>query len=163
MKKRNKIYTIGYEGVAHDELMAALHNAGIRVLVDIRRYDDRDNEGFSRDEIRAGCKQCKPKITYQVADELGLPQEGMDALDKEDYRHAWKIYDAAVDSPEAFCRFDEISNLAKKKKVCLFGFYADHRICHRHIAAGVIGKSKSSIFAFDIVNLLCNGQDALIP
>lgn len=161
---RHRIFTIGHEGVALDEVMGALKEAKVSVLVELRYHASKsfDRVGFTRAELHKACEAAG--IEYRCKDQpLAAPEVVVEALEREDYRNAWNSYEAAIDTANAFCEIDKLHKEAKVSNVCLLGETADHRICHRHIASARIGHSKSSIFAFDIINLRCNGQRALIP
>src|SRR3954462_12290991 len=51
-----RIFTIGYEGATQDEVVAALQQAGVSLVIDVRAVPLSRKPGFSKNVLAAGLK-----------------------------------------------------------------------------------------------------------
>jgi uncharacterized protein (DUF488 family) len=72
-----RIFTIGYEGAAMDEFLAALKNAGVERLIDVRALPLSRRPGFSKSPLRSTLEEAG--IEYVHLKALGTPAEGRSA------------------------------------------------------------------------------------
>ena len=68
-----RIFTIGYEGATQGELIAALREAGVTLLADVRAVPLSRRPGFSKNILAAGLKEAG--IDYVGLKALGTPAE----------------------------------------------------------------------------------------
>ncbi|HET7282589.1 MAG TPA: DUF488 domain-containing protein, partial [Sphingomicrobium sp.] len=72
-----KIFTIGYEGATVGEFLAALKQAGIGRVIDVRALPLSRRPGFSKTALRAALEESE--IEYVHLKALGTPPEGRTA------------------------------------------------------------------------------------
>ncbi|HEY0011664.1 MAG TPA: DUF488 domain-containing protein, partial [Allosphingosinicella sp.] len=80
MKRRTRIFTIGYEGSTQPELIAALTGAGVERLIDVRAVPLSRKPGFSKNILAAGLREAG--IDYVHLKALGTPPAGREAARK---------------------------------------------------------------------------------
>jgi uncharacterized protein (DUF488 family) len=128
MSKR-LIFTIGYEKTTQDELVAALQEAGVERVIDVRAVPMSRKPGFSKNVLAAGLKQAG--IDYVHLKALGTPAEGREAARKGRHAEMERIYAAQLDTPEAAAQGARMIALAEEKPSALLCFERDPAHCHR--------------------------------
>jgi uncharacterized protein (DUF488 family) len=128
MSKR-LIFTIGYEKATQDELVAALQEAGVERVIDVRAVPMSRKPGFSKNVLAAGLKQAG--IDYVHLKALGTPAEGREAARKGRHAEMERIYAAQLDTPEAAAQGARMIALAEEKPSALLCFERDPAHCHR--------------------------------
>ena len=128
MSKR-LIFTIGYEKATQDELVAALQEAGVERVIDVRAVPMSRKPGFSKNVLAAGLKQAG--IDYVHLKALGTPAEGREAARKGRHAEMERIYASQLDTPEAAAQGARMIALAEEKPSALLCFERDPAHCHR--------------------------------
>src|SRR5215207_4521775 len=90
--RKNQLYTAGHEGLNAAEFLAALKNASVTVLFDVRDRPQSRKPGFSKNSLAAECERVG--IRYLHNPKLGTPPDQM-----EDMRAAGEY------TPEIFERY----------------------------------------------------------
>ena len=129
-----QVFTIGYEGAELDRFLAALQDAGVATLADVRAVALSRKRGFSKSALRDAL--AGRDIGYEHFRALGTPKEGRQAARAGDGETMRRIYCREVlDTPPAQDAFEELAALAQAKPICLLCFERDPANCHRRILA----------------------------
>lgn len=125
-----KLFTIGYEQVKSDAVLAELKRAKVGLLVDVRAVSSSRRPGFSKRQLAAALDE--KGIDYLHLQKLGTPAEGRHAARSGDFKTLWRVYDKHLKTPEAQAEFDELAAIVRSgRSVCLLCFERDPAHCHR--------------------------------
>ena len=124
-----RIFTIGYEGATQPELVAALGEAGVTRVIDVRAVPLSRKPGFSKNVLAAGLKEAG--IDYVHLKALGTPPEGREAARKGKHDVMARIYAVQLETPEAGAEAARMIALAEEKPSALLCFERDPAQCHR--------------------------------
>ncbi|MGN3973467.1 DUF488 domain-containing protein [Tsuneonella sp. SYSU-LHT278] len=125
------IFTIGYEQATQAALVAALRDAGVEVLADIRYLPLSRRPGFSKSSLRAAIEEAG--LEYRHFRHLGTPAEGRAAARRGDHAELARIYAGQLELPEALQQMAEIRALAEDRRVALLCYERDAAQCHRSL------------------------------
>lgn len=128
-----KVWTIGYENVGQADFVAALKQAKIKTLIDVREVANSRRAGFSKKSLAAALDEAG--IAYIHMKPLGTPKAGREAARKGDAKTMQRIFEAKLAVPESQLALAETAELAKQGRVCLMCLEHDWRDCHRSIVA----------------------------
>jgi uncharacterized protein (DUF488 family) len=124
------LFTIGYEKAAQRDVLAALKQARVQVLVDTRAVAASRRAGFSKRQLAAGLDEAG--IAYLHLQKLGTPAEGREAARAGDYKTLWRIYDKHIKTAPAKDELDELEKILRSgKRTCLLCYERDPNECHR--------------------------------
>jgi uncharacterized protein (DUF488 family) len=123
------IFTIGYEQATQAAVVAALREAGVAVLADIRYLPLSRRPGFSKSSLRAAVEEAG--IEYRHFRDLGTPAEGRAAARRGDRAELFRIYSGQLELPEAMKQMAELRALAEDERVCQLCYERDAAECHR--------------------------------
>lgn len=129
----DKVWTIGYENVGQADFVAALKQAKIKTLIDVREVANSRRAGFSKKSLAAALDEAG--IAYLHLKPLGTPKAGREAARKGDSKTMRRIFEAKMVEPESQLALAEAAELAKKGRACLMCLEHDWRECHRTIVA----------------------------
>ncbi|HEX8901095.1 DUF488 domain-containing protein [Vitreimonas sp.] len=135
---QSKLWTIGYENVGVPEFVAALKEAKIKTLVDVREIANSRRAGYSKKALAASLDEAG--IAYVHMKPLGTPKAGREAARKGDTKTMRRIFEAKLAEPESQLALAETADLAKKGRVCIMCLEHDWRDCHRAIVAEHLGE-----------------------
>jgi uncharacterized protein (DUF488 family) len=124
-----RIFTIGYEGATQGELIAALREAGVERVIDVRAVPLSRKPGFSKNVLAAGLREAG--IDYVHLKALGTPADGREAARKGRWDEMARIYAAQLETPEAAAQGVQMIALAEEKPSALLCFERDPAHCHR--------------------------------
>jgi len=124
-----RIFTIGYEGATQPELVAALQQAGVERVIDVRAVPLSRKPGFSKNVLAAGLREAG--IDYVHLRALGTPPAGREAARKKQWQAFDRIYAEQLDTPEAGAEAARMIALAEEKPSALLCFERDPAHCHR--------------------------------
>lgn len=141
------IFTIGYEGATQAALIAALQDAGVHRVIDVRAVPLSRKPGFSKNVLAAGLKDAG--IGYIHLKALGTPPEGREAARKGDRAGLARVYAAQLEQPEAVAQARQMIDLAMEAPSALLCFERDPARCHRSLllAAAAPGADVIDLFA----------------
>ena len=125
------IFTIGYEQATQAAVVAALREAGVEVLADIRYLPLSRRPGFSKSALKAGVEEAG--IGYRHFRHLGTPPEGRAAAKRGDHAGLARSYAGQLELPEALAQMAELRALAERRKVALLCYERDAAGCHRSL------------------------------
>jgi uncharacterized protein (DUF488 family) len=123
------LFTIGYEQATQAAVVAALREAGVEVLGDIRYLPLSRRPGFSKNSLKAAVEEVG--IEYRHLRDLGTPAEGRAAARRGDHAGLARVYAGQLELPEALKQMAELRALAEAKRVCLLCYERDPAECHR--------------------------------
>jgi uncharacterized protein (DUF488 family) len=127
------VYTIGYERRSGDDLIAALRNACVKVLVDIRERAMSRRADFRGEALKARCKDAG--IKYVHMPRLGSTSSQRDDLretgDIEGFRRKFRKFAKCYRS----CEIEELAKLIGRQSAALLCYERLHDECHRSVVA----------------------------
>jgi uncharacterized protein (DUF488 family) len=138
MAESHKIWTIGYERASSDALLAALKDAGVEVLIDVRDLPLSRRAGFSKSTLRASLEAVG--IDYVHLKGLGTPKEGRLAARRGDMPLFWSIVEERMGTPEAEFDLLRAVEIGREKRSALLCFEADPHVCHRQRVADALAE-----------------------
>src|SRR4051812_44612537 len=97
--RARRLFTIGYEGAAQSEVIAALIGAGVERVIDVRAVPLSRKPGFSKNVLAAGLREAG--IDYVHLKSLGTPPAGREAARKGRWEEMKRIYGEQLETPEA--------------------------------------------------------------
>lgn len=139
--------TIGYEGATLPAFLAALREAGVTTLVDVRDAPVSRKKGFSKRELATALEAAG--IAYVHLRWLGNPKPGREAGRAGDIETYHRHYFARLATPEAQKALAEAARLAAAGGACLMCFERDPAHCHRTLVAQALAER----MALDIEDL----------
>jgi uncharacterized protein (DUF488 family) len=128
-----QLWTIGYEKVGQSAFVAALKEAKIKTLVDVREVANSRRAGFSKKSLAAALDEAG--IAYIHMKPLGTPKLGREAARKGDTKTMTRIFEAKLVEPESQLALAEVAELAGRARTCIMCLEHDWRGCHRTIVA----------------------------
>lgn len=140
------IFTIGYEGVTMDAFIAALRDAGVERVIDVRALPLSRRPGFSKSTLAASLKAAG--IDYAHLKALGTPKRGRDAAKKGDVATLRAVYDAQLALPETQAAAAQMRDLAAEKPSALLCYERDPCHCHRTLLLQMEGEAAEVIDLF---------------
>lgn len=133
---RPLLFTIGYERTTPDAVAAALAEAGVRVLIDVRAVPASRRPGFSKRALAERMERAG--IAYLHLRDLGTPKAGREAARAGAVATMRAIFDAHMEKPEAEAALAQAIAVAAEKPACLLCLEREHDRCHRAIIADLM-------------------------
>ena len=127
------IYTIGYAGAEPRFFVRALHDAGVKLVVDVRAQPVSRKKGFSKNQLAALLAEAG--IAYRHLRGLGTPKAGREAARSGDVGTFSEIFHAHLEEPEALADLSEALRLSGETPSCLLCLEREPEHCHRLIVA----------------------------
>ena len=124
-----KIFTIGYEATTMAEFLAALKDAGVERVIDVRAVPNSRRPGFSKNPLRAALAEIG--IDYVHLRALGTPADGRAAARAGRTKDLERIYAGQLQTPEAMAEGAKMLDLAADKPSALLCYERDPAACHR--------------------------------
>lgn len=137
------IYTIGYEAATQAEVIAALHRAGVRRVIDVRQLPLSRRPGFSKSSLAAALAE--HGIDYVHLKALGTPKPGRDAAKKGDRATLEAVYAGQLELPEAQAAAARMRALAAEMPSALLCFERDPHVCHRTLLLAAEGEGAAVV------------------
>lgn len=128
---KRTIWTIGYEQATQASLVAALRDAGVELLADIRYLPLSRRPGFSKSSLKAAVEEAG--IGYRHFKQLGTPAEGRAAARRGDHAALAHIYSGQLELPEAIAQMAELRAMAEGTRIALLCYERDAAECHRSL------------------------------
>jgi uncharacterized protein (DUF488 family) len=128
-----KLYTIGYEGASVEALVAALKEAGVARILDIRYSPYSRRDEFSQDALVPALAAYGVAYTHIRA--LGNPPAGREAARLGHMVVYREVMGNHLKAPEGQAGLHEALALATAEAVCLLCLERAARHCHRSIVA----------------------------
>lgn len=124
-----RIFTIGYESSTVAEFLAALRQARVERVIDVRAVPNSRRPGFSKNLLRNALAEVG--IDYIHLRALGTPADGRAAAREGRMDELERIYAGQLELPEAIAQGAEMLDLAKEKPSALLCYEREPRGCHR--------------------------------
>jgi len=131
-----RIFTIGYEGATVDEFLAALKEAGVERLIDVRALPLSRRPGFSKSPLRSALGQAD--IEYVHLKALGTPADGRAAARAGRHAEMARIYSGQLELPEAMAQSAQMLELAREKPSALLCMEREPAHCHRTLLLNAV-------------------------
>ncbi|GAA0650949.1 DUF488 family protein [Brevundimonas lenta] len=142
-----KLFTVGYEGEPQAAVIDKLKAAGVEVVADVRAVAASRRAGFSKTVLGNSLKDAG--IDYVHLRPLGTPKAGREAARKGRIGEMREIFAEHMQEPPSQLAFEELRELAGKRKTALLCFEADHAGCHR----SALAERLQAEDGFEVVNL----------
>jgi uncharacterized protein (DUF488 family) len=123
------LYTIGYEQATQGAVIAALKDAGVELLADVRYLPLSRRPGFSKSSLKAAAEEAG--IAYRHFKQLGTPAEGREAARRGDQAGLARVYAGQLELPQAMAQMAELRELAEGTRVALLCYERNAAECHR--------------------------------
>ena len=124
-----RIFTIGYEGVTKAEFIAALKEARVERVIDIRAVPNSRRPGFSKNLLKNALAE--EGIEYVHLRALGTPADGRAAARAGRHEDLKRIYAGQLELPEAMAESAQMVELAGEKRSALLCYEREPGGCHR--------------------------------
>lgn len=138
MPEAPTLWTIGYEAAGFPAFLAALKEAGVQTVIDVRDLPLSRRAGFSKGILSASLAEAG--IEYVHLKALGTPKEGRMAAKRKDYKTFWSIVEEKMKTPEAEFDLKRAASVAGQKRSALLCFEADPQLCHRKRVAEALAQ-----------------------
>ena len=124
-----RIFTIGYEGTTVGEFLAALQQAGVERVIDVRAVPNSRRPGFSKTPLRNALAEVG--IDYVHLRALGTPADGRAAARAGRHEDLERIYAGQLELPEAMAQGAQMVELSFEKPSAVLCYERDPSGCHR--------------------------------
>src|SRR5438128_7375421 len=131
-----RIFTIGYEGATMEEFLAALKEAGVRRVIDVRALPLSRRPGFSKTPLSGALAEAG--IDYVHLKALGTPAEGRAAARAGRHADLERIYAGQLELAEAIAQSAQMLDLAAEKASALLCMERDPAHCHRTLLLNAV-------------------------
>jgi uncharacterized protein (DUF488 family) len=131
-----KIFTIGYEGTTVPEFLAALKQAGVKLVIDVRALPLSRRPGFSKSSLRASLEEAGMEYVHLKA--LGTPANGRAAARAGRHADLERIYTGQLELPEAMAQSAQMLELAGEKPSALLCMEREPANCHRTLLLNAV-------------------------
>lgn len=125
-----RLFTVGYEGRSLDELIAALTDAGVDRLVDVRELPLSRRRGFSKTALSNALSEAG--IAYVHVKALGNPKPNRERYWAGDVEGGAAIYRKHLHNGSRSALV-ELADSLGEDPACLLCFERDHAECHRDV------------------------------
>jgi uncharacterized protein (DUF488 family) len=136
MTKQMRIFTIGYESTRVDEFIAALREAGVERVIDVRALPLSRRPGFSKSPLGAALGEVG--IEYVHLKALGTPADGRTAARAGRHSDMARIYAGQLELPEAIAQSAQMLALAEEKPTALLCMEREPAHCHRTLLLNAV-------------------------
>lgn len=140
------IFTIGYEGATVGEFLAALQQAGVQRVIDVRAVPNSRRPGFSKTPLRNALAEAG--IDYVHLRALGTPAEGRAAARAGRHDDLRRIYAGQLELPEAIAQGAQMLELATERPSALLCYERDPACCHRTLLLAALAPAAEAIDLF---------------
>jgi len=124
-----RIFTIGYENATVGDFLAALEQAGVKRIIDVRAVPNSRRPGFSKTPLRNALAEVD--IDYVHLRALGTPADGRAAARAGRHADLERIYAGQLELPEAIVQGAQMVALAEEKPSAVLCYERDPAVCHR--------------------------------
>ena len=128
------LYTIGYQASTVADFLRTLSEAGVQLLIDVRRVASSRRPGFAKTALKANLDSAG--IEYRHLRSVGTPADGRAAARAGNHAGMKKIFLEHLQSAEAVEGLRELRDLLEgPMTVCIMCFEHDPMHCHRSLVA----------------------------
>ncbi len=133
------VFTIGYEATTPDRLVAALRQAGVVTVADVRALANSRRPGFAKRALSAALAEAG--IGYWHLPALGTPAAGRQAVREGRPAAMRPIFLRHLAGTEAQAALAALQDRARREPVCLLCLEANPEHCHRSLVAEALDSS----------------------
>ena len=141
-----RIFTIGYENATVGEFLAALQEAGVERVIDIRAVPNSRRPGFSKTPLRNALAEAG--IDYVHLRALGTPADGRAAARAGKQAELERIYASQLELPEAIAQSAQMVDLAGEKPSALLCYERDPAGCHRTLLLAAVTPGAEAVHLY---------------
>ena len=141
-----RIFTIGYEGTTVGEFVAALQDAGVERVIDVRALPLSRRPGFSKTPLKGALEEAG--IEYVHLKALGTPSEGRTAARAGRHADLARIYAGQLELPEAMVQSAQMLELAAEKPSALLCMEREPEHCHRSLLLKAVAEDAEVVHLF---------------
>lgn len=141
-----RIFTIGYEGATLPEFLAALRQAEVERVIDVRALPLSRRPGFSKTPLRGALEEAG--IEYVNLKALGTPAQGRAAARAGRHSDLQRIYSGQLELPEAMVQSAQMLELAREKPTALLCMERDPSHCHRILLLDAVAPDAQVVHLF---------------
>ena len=141
-----RIFTIGYEATTVPEFLAALKQAGVERVIDVRALPLSRRPGFSKSPLRAALSEAG--IEYVHLKALGTPADGRAAARAGRHADLERIYAGQLALPEAMVQGAQMLELAAEKPSALLCFEREPAHCHRTLLLDAVAQGAEIVHLY---------------
>jgi uncharacterized protein (DUF488 family) len=141
-----RIFTIGYEGITQAEFLAALSQAGVKRVIDVRAVPNSRRPGFSKTPLRNALAEAG--IDYVHLRALGTPADGRAAARANRHEDLKRIYSGQLELPEAIAESAQMLELAREKPSALLCYERDPAGCQRTLLLKTVARAAEVVDLF---------------
>lgn len=143
------LYTIGYERLLPDALVAELEHAGVERLIDVRQRPQSRRPGMSKTKL--GARLAAHGIAYEHWRGLGTPPEIRIHYRQNATRRGAELYRAHLDAHAA----EDLDRLLASLRsdpapAALMCLEAEPAMCHRRVIAEALRERASDLQIVDL-------------
>jgi len=131
-----RIFTIGYEATTVPDFLAALKQAGVERVIDVRALPLSRRPGFSKSPLGAALGEVG--IEYVHLKALGTPADGRTAARAGRHSDMARIYGGQLELPEAIAQSAQMLALAEEKPTALLCMEREPVHCHRTLLLNAV-------------------------
>ena len=128
-----QVFTIGYEKSRLPNVIGALKDDGVQVLIDVRAVAASRRPGFSKTALAASLSEAG--VAYVHLRALGTPKSGRDAARAGRTDEMREIFESHLTEPATQLALAEAVSIAADRPSALLCYEADPAGCHRCIVA----------------------------
>ena len=141
-----RIFTIGYEGATVREFVAALRDAGVERVIDVRALPLSRRPGFSKTPLKGALEEAG--IEYVHLKALGTPSDGRTAARAGRHAEMARIYSGQLELPEAMVQSAQMLELAAEKPSALLCMEREPEHCHRSLLLKAVAEDAEVVHLF---------------
>ncbi|QCX28954.1 DUF488 family protein [Nocardioides jishulii] len=143
------IVSVGYEGRGIDDFVAALVEAGVQTVADVRLNAISRKAGFSKTRLRDALAAAG--IDYRHMRSLGNARENRSPFWEGRVDEGRRVFRQAITSPEAESSLHELSALVRDQVVAVLCFETDVEKCHRKVIIDeIVGTTNAPVAALPV-------------
>lgn len=140
------IVSVGYEGRSIHDFVAALEEAGVQTVADVRLNAISRKAGFSKTRLKNALAAAG--IDYLHMRSLGNAKENRSPFWDGRIDEGRRVFREAIQNPEAESSLGELSALVRDQVVAVLCFETDVEKCHRKVIIDeVVGATKAPVAA----------------
>jgi uncharacterized protein (DUF488 family) len=145
---RPALFTIGYEHASVGDVVAALTEVGVDLLVDVRAVASSRRPGFSKSRLATNLQEAG--IGYLHLRALGTPADGRAAARAGRQDELRAIYLEHLETRSAVEELRILADLVRQgRRACLLCLEADAGRCHRSMVADAV----NALVPIEVVHL----------
>ena len=128
------------------EFLAALEEAGVERVIDVRAVPNSRRPGFSKTPLRNALSETG--IDYVHLRSLGTPADGRAAARAGHHDDLRRIYAGQLELPEAIAESAQMLDLAAEKASALLCYERDPAACHRTLLLAAVAPEAEVVDLF---------------